>query len=170
MASWNASTQTVQPERSRYSISKLADMFAADRRTISLLMESVQPAGTEKGHAVYAMRDAAIPIVEWIKGQRVATKTIADEKIDPDKLAPRDYRDYWQGEEARLRAQARAQGLIPQEEVEQEMRALIEPTIRFLETLPDILERDAGLSPEQIEQVQRVVDTQRALLAEEMEA
>lgn len=54
--------------------------------------------------------------------------------------------------------------LVPVEEVETEMAAIFKALGNFLETLPDILEREAGLNPAQAEALQRSIDHERARL------
>ena len=148
--------------RSRWSISKLATETGLDRRTVSAALEDVPSAGTENGHPVYSLRDA-FPALAAKIAPRVSTQ---DGEIDPASLInPKDYKDYWSGTESRIRAEKQAGALAPAEQIEDEIRAIIGPLTAWLETLPDILERDADLSAEQAEILRRATDSERARIA-----
>lgn len=67
--------------------------------------------------------------------------------------------------EARLLSlQERAGGLIPAKESHRVLSQVIRAMVNWAETLPDILEREAGLQQDQVETVQRCVDRLRELL------
>lgn len=141
-----------------------------DRRTITTLMENVKPVGTERGHPVYALRDAAIPIAHWLEGQDPVAMLRDGDEIDPRMLPPRERDWFYSSEKSRIAAERESGMLCPAPDVEQEYRALVAPMAQMLETLPDLLERDADLSPHQIELVRRICDDERnrcAMLAAE---
>jgi Protein of unknown function (DUF1441) len=56
--------------------------------------------------------------------------------------------------------------LIPTMQVEADMATLAKDLVRFLEILPDVLERDAGLNPEQIDRMHEEIDQARQKLYE----
>lgn len=160
---------TAQPERSRWSISRLAVEFGMDRRTISALVEGVQPAGTERGNAVYSLRDVAVPISKWLQGQPGQVTLASGEEVDPKSLPPRERDWFYSSEKSRIAAEREARLLCQSFAVEQELRKLAAPVAQMLETLPDLLERDAGLAPEQIALVREIVDAERNRCAEAAE-
>lgn len=51
--------------------------------------------------------------------------------------------------------------LVPTADVEVEMAALIKQVVAFLETLPDTLERDTGLTGAQVERMRELIDQER---------
>lgn len=156
------------PERSRWSISALAREFGMDRRKISALIDGATPVGAERGQPVYALRDVAPLICEALTGTQYVGRP--GQGINPDHLTnTRDYKDYWTGTEARIRAEERARRLAPAEAIEAEMRTLVAPLVALLETLPDVLERDADLTPEQAHLIRRLIDAQRERVAQQIE-
>jgi len=56
--------------------------------------------------------------------------------------------------------------LVPYDLHHQAITEVVSVTVNWAETIPDILERDAGLSPSQIELVQRLVDGARDTLSQ----
>lgn len=133
--------------RIRLSISRLAEAFELDRRTVAkrLALAKVRPAGLGNGSPVYELRDAWLPLT---RSQAVAKVT------DPRALPPAQRRAWYQSENERRRLEADGKQLIPAAEVEAEMAKLVNRMVPFLDTLGDQLERDAGLTPEQVTLVQ----------------
>lgn len=56
--------------------------------------------------------------------------------------------------------------LLPIAEFERVLTLVIKSIVNWAETLPDILERDVGLRPDQVEAVQNCVDREREALYE----
>ena len=84
---------------------------------------------------------------------------------DVDAMSPNDRRAFWQAENERLKYERETGELIPAYEVAQEMSILAKSVVQQLETLPDILERDAGLQPNALMRVQQVIDDIRDQMA-----
>ena len=84
---------------------------------------------------------------------------------DVDSLSPSDRRAFWQAENERLKYERETGELIPAYEVAQEMSAQAKAVVQSLETLPDILERDCGLSPSALIRVQQAIDDLRDQMA-----
>ena len=78
-------------------------------------------------------------------------------------MPPKERKDWYDGEHRRLQI-AQQQGLLVEAEAVREKLADVYSRIRtFFQTLADVLERDVGLEPEQ---VQRAIDTGDRLLLE----
>lgn len=84
---------------------------------------------------------------------------------DVDEMSPIERRAWYQSENERLKFQTQTGELVPAFEVAQEMAILAKTVVQILETLPDILERDAGLSPNALVRVQQVIDDVRDQMA-----
>lgn len=65
-----------------------------------------------------------------------------------------------------LDLQERAGKLVPYDLHHQAITEVVSVTVNWAETIPDILERDAGLPPSQVELVQRLVDGARDTLSQ----
>lgn len=157
-----------QPEQSRWSVSRLAREFSMDRRKISGLIEGAPIAGTEQGNPVYRLRDVAPMICRALPS--VSDSFEESGEIDPSTLRdPAGYKAYWTGTEARIRAEKMAGRLVPADMVEAQIRMLVAPLVAWLETLPDVLERDADLTTEQADILRRSADAERARIAESID-
>ena len=80
------------------------------------------------------------------------------EGIDPDSLSPTDQRAWWQARNEQLKHDEAAGNLIAAEDVHREFAGLAKLFTATADSLPDILERDAGIDPEAVQRVQEVMD------------
>jgi hypothetical protein len=141
-----------------WSQAQLAQDFELDRRTVKKRLAGVQPAGTTKhGYPTYRIRDAAPALL--------ALAASGDaEDADPERLPPKDRKDWYDGELRRLQLQERARQLVPESDVRREMATLLKAVGATLETLPDVLERDAGIGGAAVERAQLAIDALREQL------
>lgn len=140
-------------EASLYSISRLARETGLARDTVRKQLAGVQPSATRKGHPVYTLGDAC-PAIFGAPG--VAGP--GDGTNDPDQMEPAD-RDRWYASEVRrLDYEQKIGQLIPHEDVARTFAAAFKRVSSALDTLTDVVEREAGLSADQVAEVQRVVD------------
>jgi hypothetical protein len=137
------------------SVRRLADAFEVSRETVSrrLAARNVLSCGMRNGHPVYRLRDAAPAIIAPSLG--------ADGELDPSKLPPMERNAWYQSELRRIDLGLKSQQLIPAAQFEAELADMAKDLVQYLETLADQLERDAGLTPEQIEALQESIDRQR---------
>jgi hypothetical protein len=131
------------------SIRAFAEEFGVDRDTLSrrITEGGVAAAGSERGHPVYRLRDL----------HRVAFGT----ETDPDKLDPFRRKAHYQCELEKLRLAQERRELIPRIEAEQEQARNMKIIARTFDTLPDVLERDVGLSGVALSRVERALDVAR---------
>lgn len=129
-----------------FSIARLAAEFGMSRETVSkrLAQANVVPDGRRSGHPVYRLRDA-VPALFDVSGRGSAGT------MDPDSLPPEQRRAWFQSEQARIAVMEKARQLIPAAEVETEMANLCKRVVQWIDTLPDQMERDAGLTPAQVD-------------------
>lgn len=148
-----------------WSAQWLADQFKMDRRTvIKKLKEAEVPVLKEAdGHSTYRLKEAAQALLGF--------NEVEEGKRDPDKLPPMERRAFYQSENERLKVEATKGNLVPAAEVERDYAQLVKVVSQFFDTLPDVLERDAALSPEQVIAVQaacdRVRNSMHAMVASE---
>lgn len=145
-----------------WSIARLAEEFGLDRRTATkrLREAGVPPMGKRSGHDVYRLRDAAPALVDLVMPAGEGGV------VDPRDLPPMERRAYFQSENERLKVETTVGKLVPAAEVEADMAHLVKQVTQTLETLPDVLERDCALSPEQVVQVQESCDELRQAMWE----
>lgn len=142
-------------EAHSWHIVRIAERFGLHRDTVRARLRAagVQPVGERNGKPVYSLKDIGPALFDE------SHKYTADN--DPDKMRPTDRRAWYESEQTRIAIAERLRHLIPDEEVGQGYSLLIKGVVAGLDSLPDILERDAGLSPEALQIVQRIVDEVR---------
>lgn len=145
-----------------WSVARLADEFGMDRRTAAKRLRDVgvAPFGKRAGHDVYRLADAAIALVQ------VPGVVGADGVVDPRDLPPMERRAFYQSENERLKVETTTGQLVPAAEVEADYAELVKKVVQFFDTLPDVLERKAGLTPEQVVKVQDACDGVRQTMFE----
>jgi len=140
----------------RLSIARLAEEFGMARETVSkrLAQANVSADGKRNGYPVYRLRDACPAILQPVGlGE--------DGEIDPRKLPPQDRNAWFASELRRLETELKTGQLVPAAELESSLADNAKTLVQFLETLPDQLERDVNLSPEQIEGMHASIDRAR---------
>lgn len=137
-----------------WNITRLADAFGLHRDTVRKRLKEagVVPAGTRNGANVYALKDA---------GPALFAESRISEGMDPAKMHPQDRKDWYTSELSRVKLEKEMRLLVPVEEAHREMSALAKAVASGLDSLADMLERDAGLDPDTIEMVERVTDALR---------
>ncbi len=101
-----------------------------------------------------------LEVAQW----RFAGPVSEEADFDPDRLPPAD-RDKWFASELKRRTLQVEDGqLLRADEVRATWAEVLKTIVLSLDTLADVVERDASLSPEQAQVVQRVVDRQRDML------
>lgn len=113
--------------------------------------------GTRAGNSTYRLRDAVPAIMKQVE-------LTDDGEIDPTKLAPRERADWYKSELSRVELETRQRLLIRAADVESEMAEIVRGMVQFLESLPDRLERDIGLSHDQVEAMYAAVSEYRGEL------
>jgi len=135
------------------SISQLSAELEQTRETVRkrLADAGVKATGERKGYPLYRLRDAVRALL-----------TSAD--ADPSKLDPFRRKAHWQAQAAELRLDVDKGELVRVADVEEVYAATMKPIALALDTLPDILERDAGLSAPQVSRAERALDATREQL------
>ncbi len=119
-----------------------------------------RPGGMRNNSPVYRLRDAAPAVLGTFNGSKVE---------DPDLLVPTDRKAWFQSEKDRVALEEAQGGLVPRDEVRDQLAIVIKATVQMLETLPDILERDCHLAPDKVEMVEQRIVQVRAEWAEALE-
>lgn len=136
------------------SINRLSQLTGMARETIARRIQGIRPAGQRAGHPVYHLRDVGPAIY----GEPASAAS------DPNELSANE-RDRWYASELkRLEYEQELGQLLKAEEVRSAWADALKAIMLALDTLTDVLERDAGLSPEQTAVIQRTVDRMRASL------
>lgn len=134
-----------------WSINALAEEFGIDRRTVKKRLEGIPPAGETSGHPAWRLRDVAIAVM----GPQASAQLYG---IDPAELPPKDRLDHYRAEREKIKWEAEQRLSIPAPEVEQVVATAFKALSQGLDTLPDVLENDCALGPDEVERVIKVVD------------
>lgn len=139
-----------------FSIRRLAEEFGMAKETVSkrLREANVMAAGSRAGHPVYRLRDVCPAILHGAEYDEDGIR-------DPKTLPPEQRNAWYQSENKRMDVEMRARELIPRSEHEADLAVMAKDLAQFLETLPDQLERDVTLSPEQVEALHVQIDRRR---------
>ena len=149
-----------------FSIHRGALVCRVSRETLRkrIAANRIPPAGTDLvGNALY-----------WIVDLVLAThrtrseKDFSDATVDPKALPPKERDAWYRSEQRRLNLERNAGKLCDVEEVVREFGRMTLNFAQFLDALPDILERDAQLSPGQVEVMVESIDRERQRLHDEM--
>ncbi|MGJ8518455.1 DUF1441 family protein [Carnimonas bestiolae] len=147
-----------------WSISRIAQAFGMDRRTVSNRIRDggIPPAGKKGGHPTYALKDIGAVLFDS------APAFDGENGLQELLQVPQERKAWYQAENERVKLEKELRQLVPADEVAREMSALAKALAAGLDTLPDLLERDAGIPPEALDQVQSVIDGLREQMYQEI--
>lgn len=130
-----------------FSITWFARHFPQHRNTISEKIKSagVSPVGFESGNPIYDVYSVS----EILLSDRINFPGHDD--FDPETMHPKDRKDWYDGETKRIEIQKRKRELVPADEVEEVVSTAFSVVSQSLLSLPDLLERECALNPEQID-------------------
>lgn len=140
-------------------IAKLLNI--TERRLQQLAKEGVIP---RSGRDSYPLAGAVRGYIRFLQ----QTTPGADRPIDPEKLAPFQRKAHYQAEAEKLKLAAEAGSVIARGEVESAMARVAKVVTAFLDTLPDILERDTGATPQQLAKLEELLDKMRVAMYAEL--
>lgn len=144
-------------EAYNWNITRLADAFGLHRDTVRKRLKEagVVPAGSRNNANVYALKDA---------GPALFSESRPGAATNPDDYHPSDRKDWYASEISRVKLEKEMRLLVPVEEAHREMSRLAKAVASGLDSLADMLERDAGLAPETIELVEKSTDALREMM------
>ncbi|MGY3887205.1 DUF1441 family protein [Aeromonas aquatica] len=140
----------------RWNISKMADAFGLHRDTIRrrLIDAGVKPCGKKGNAPIYHLADAS-PAIFASQSVQVS------EVVKPERLGPKDRKEWFQSENERLKFEKEVRRVIPEEEHREGLAETLKVVCSFFDSLPDKMERTRMFTPEQLEQLEAVSDSMR---------
>lgn len=129
---------------------------------------NLQPAGQDgAGNPLYRIAD----IVRAVDARgRVGAKAGGGEVVDPLKLSPGERDAWYRSEDRRIKLEKDAGKLGSVEDFKREHAKLVRIFGQFLDTLPDVMERDAMLTPDQVDVMHDRLEELRQQLYDELVA
>lgn len=142
------------------NISQLSAVTGLHRQTVASRLANIPTApGSNEKNKLYFLIDVIRALME-------TTASPVSERQDPNKMPPKERKDWYQSENERVKLEESTRQLIPEAEVVAVYSSMTKAVVQVLETIPDLLERDCALSPQAVSHVQNVIDDLRFTLAE----
>ena len=135
------------------SIRQLSMMFRMDKTTVQRRLAGIVPAGRRHGTSIYDLKQAAQRLVE--PGYEIERYIMNMNHLDLPALLGKEF---WNGQRARLAFEEANGDLWRTTDVVRTLSLVFQTYRMVAQTLPDVLEREAGLSREQKAIVRRVTD------------
>ena len=132
-----------------WSIRRFAAVTQLDRTVVKARLAHINPCGKAKGYPVYKSWEGLRAIYEQAKPEVVT---------DPNKMAPRDRRDWYESEKIRLQVETESGLLITIDEHRDNLANTFKALAMIMDTVPDQLERKHALPANVIDDVQNTFD------------
>ena len=130
---------------------EIAVMFGVSPQSVDAWIRRGCPVVERGGRGKPAVMDV-IAVAEWRFGARVA-----GDNVDPETLPPAERKQWYEGEKHRRAIQVEDRELIPIAELEEVIGTAYASIAQTLLSMPDLLERRAGLPPEIAEQSEVII-------------
>ncbi|MFP2504504.1 DUF1441 family protein [Buttiauxella gaviniae] len=141
----------------KLNVTQIALLSGAHRQTVNNRLKNISPSGGNGSNlTLYSLTDI---LAEFVRPPA---------PVNHEDMNPQDRKAWFQSERERLKFQLETSQLIPAEDCQREYAFLCKGMLMMLETLPDILERDCGLTPQATSYVQKVIDDFRDRVAAEL--
>lgn len=143
------------------NISQLAAMFKRGRSTIreQVSKAGIKPVKTVKKTNFFDISEVAVLLF----GNESTGGTTAE---DIDRMKPADRKYFYDAENKKLDLMIRARELVPTSEVRKTFKELQSSMKEKIQSYPDVLERDEGISPSEVERMIRLCDGLQVVLHE----
>ena len=132
---------------------RYSDVLGMDRRVVASALETA-PSQMHSGTRVWHVRDGMPAIFKRGQGG----------KIDFETLAPKDRLDFIRSQRELLKLKQETKTLLPAVDVERHVGEMLKILAQGLAALPDVLERECGLTPAGITAAHRTLDAARETL------
>ncbi|ADZ91090.1 DUF1441 family protein [Marinomonas mediterranea] len=138
-----------------FNITELAEAFSLHRDTVRKRLRKAEvSAHTVKGNTAYYHMNVAAPAI-------ISELIVNESVINPDTMTPGERKAWFDSENARVNFEINCGELVPADEVARGYAEFAKAIVNPLDSLPDLLERKAGLNADQAEIVQKQVDSIR---------
>jgi len=138
-----------------WNVTSIARAFGMHRNTVSSRLKDagVQPVSRQGNAPLYALGDAGPALF--------GGRDLGGSAASPDEMDPQSRKAWYQSENERLKFETDQRHLIPDDEMAREQAIIVKAVANSMDSLTDVLERECGMTGEQLEVVQGVVDAIR---------
>jgi len=151
------------PDIRRANKAQAAEFFGISLMTLDLWIRDGAPVVQKGARRVAYVLDLRA-IAEW----RYAPRQNAS-NVDPERLPPNERKQWYEGEKHRRAIQVEDRELIPIAELEEVIGTAYASIAQTLLSMPDLLERRAGLPPEIAEQSEIIIHEAMTDLADRLQ-
>uniref|UniRef100_A0AB39C9V0 Terminase small subunit n=1 Tax=Aliivibrio phage vB_Alvi_H905 TaxID=3234039 RepID=A0AB39C9V0_9VIRU len=143
-----------------WNITRIAEAFGLHRDTVRrrLKENQIKPVRKVKGVDVYALMDVGPALFSAESANK------SEDDYDPNKMAPKDRKDFFQSERERLKFQTEIGELMPDSDYRLDLAETLKAVVAWCESLPDNMERTRLFTPEQLDLLESTSDGLRAQL------
>ncbi|WP_285331703.1 DUF1441 family protein [Vibrio parahaemolyticus] len=143
-----------------WNITRIAEAFGLHRDTVRKRLKEarVKPSGKKSGVNIYALEDVGPALFA------AETSNKSEDDYNPNKMIPKDRKDFFQSERERLKYETEIGELIPEGDYRLDLAATLKYLVSAFESLPDNLERRYKMQPEALEYIETWADESRTYL------
>jgi hypothetical protein len=150
---------TTIPASRRFNKAEIADAFEVTLPTVDAWVRKGCPILQRGGRGISWELDV-FAVYAWRHGI-----TEGDEPaIDPEAMAPKDRLLHYEGNIKKRIDEIQDGEVVPSDEAREAMATLLKQTMLTLDTLTEVAERQASLSPEQSGVIEEIIDKERRAL------
>lgn len=141
------------------SVTAFAQEFSSTRETITkrIADAKLKPSARRGGHPIYRLKDLFKAVYHTANGG-----------MDPDKLDPFQRKAHYQAEHEKLQLETERGQLVTAIDVEARFASSYKVMARWLDTLPDVMERDWGLVPALVTKIENKLNELREELYKQL--
>jgi len=146
----------------RWNIAKLATAFGLHRDTVTARLQKagVEPVATSGRSLLFDLKEAAAAVF----------RDVPVGSCEPEQMDPSSRRMWFQSENERLRFETDTGHVHRDFEVAHRMSVITKQASNLLDSLPDVIERECGASPEQLQKIEQTIDRLREQIYAEASA
>jgi hypothetical protein len=141
-----------------WNLTRISEAFGLSRDTVRkrLREAGVTPADKRGNAPVYKLSDVGPALF--------SNEMVMNSEYTPDKMPPKDRKEWFQSENERVKFQTNVGDLIPVGEHRDDLAAVLKKVSSFFDSLPDKMERRRTFTPEQLTELERASDDLREML------
>lgn len=145
-----------------WNLTRISEAFGLSRDTVRkrLREAGVQPADKRGNAPVYRLSDVGPALF--------ANEMTMNSEYTPDKMAPKDRKEWFQSENERVKFQTNVGDLIPVGQHRDDLAFVFKKVGSFFDSLPDKMERQRMFTPEQLVALERAGDDLREMLYQQL--
>ncbi|MCP5197671.1 MAG: DUF1441 family protein [Gammaproteobacteria bacterium] len=160
-----ASVSTVTPPSRKANKALVAEFFGVAVPSVDAWVRRGCPY-VQRGERGRPWIFDLLQVAEW----RFGGPNLGDSDKNPEDMAPKERRDWYEGEKVRIELEIGKSNLITLDQYREEMARILKRIAHVLEMLPDILERKCALPPTAVATLQAELDKERDQLVSALEA